>query len=67
MVKIPSTLREYIIRIGSVWYQHVVDLVFAGVETALWNLVAKSVDKPLYKLLGDCVRREIKFAPWLWL
>jgi L-alanine-DL-glutamate epimerase-like enolase superfamily enzyme len=63
----PFNIEKIHYKVGSAGYHHVADLVFAGVETALWDLVGKILDKPLYKILGGEVRREIQFAPWLWI
>ncbi|GBC68410.1 L-Ala-D/L-Glu epimerase [archaeon HR01] len=63
----PSNIEKIYHKLGALGYQHVVDLVFAGVETALWDLVAKELDKPLYRILGGAVREDIEFAPWLWI
>jgi len=63
----PFDMEKIHLKLGSVGYHHVADLIFAGVETALWDLMGKAVDKPLFKLLGGMVRTDIPFAPWLWI
>lgn len=34
----------------------------SGVEMAMWDLVGKAVNQPLYKLLGGAVRKKIELA-----
>lgn len=63
----PFDVERLLLKLGAAGYQHVANLVLAGVEEALWDLVGKAVDKPLYKLLGGLVRREVPFAPWVWI
>jgi len=63
----PFDVERIMYRIGQAGYHHGADLVLAGVETALWDIIGKACDKPLYKLMGGEVRREIPFAPWLWI
>lgn len=63
----PLNIERIHLKLGSVGYRHVADLIFAGVETALWDLVGKALDQPLYRLLGGEVRRYVEYAPWLWI
>lgn len=44
---------------------HIPPYVWAGIEMALWDLVGKVLDRPLYSLLGGCERRTIPFAAYL--
>ncbi|MEK5444709.1 enolase C-terminal domain-like protein [Fredinandcohnia sp. FSL W7-1320] len=37
----------------------------AGIETALWDVMAKSVDKPLYELLGGLYRSRVPFSAYV--
>jgi len=37
----------------------------AGIETALWDVMARSVDKPLYELLGGLYRSRVPFSAYV--
>ncbi|MCC3356772.1 enolase C-terminal domain-like protein [Bacillus sp. REN16] len=37
----------------------------AGIETALWDVMAKSVEKPLYELLGGLYRSKVPFSAYV--
>ncbi|MEM4375164.1 MAG: mandelate racemase/muconate lactonizing enzyme family protein, partial [Nitrososphaerota archaeon] len=63
----PFNLERIHLKLGTVGYHHAADLIFAGVETALWDLIGKVLDQPLYKIIGGEVRGEVQFAPWLWI
>lgn len=36
----------------------------AGIEMALWDALGKSLDQPVYRLLGGAVRKKIKVYRW---
>ncbi len=63
----PFDIESVMLKIASAGYQHTADLVIAGLEIALWDIIGKACGKPLHKLLGGSVRSKIPFAPWLWI
>ena len=42
-----------------------INRVISGIETAIWDLMAKACNKPLYKLIGGAVRDKVAFMPTL--
>jgi L-alanine-DL-glutamate epimerase-like enolase superfamily enzyme len=63
----PTNVELLMYKLGAYGLHNVANLVVSGVEMALLDIAAKEIDKPLYRLLGGCFRREVPFAPWLLL
>ena len=40
--------------------------VLSGLEIALWDICGKSVDKPVYELLGGCVHEKLRTYTYLY-
>jgi L-rhamnonate dehydratase len=53
--------------LGAGYYHHHRAVVFAscGIEMALWDLIGKAADVPLYKLLGGGFRKRVEMIGYL--
>lgn len=53
--------------LGAGYYHHHRAVVFAScaIEMALWDLIGKAADVPLYKLLGGGYRKHVEFIGYL--
>jgi L-alanine-DL-glutamate epimerase-like enolase superfamily enzyme len=52
---------------GGGWYMHARtgNLVLAGLEMAMWDVLGKSVGEPLHRLFGGAVRDRLPYVYWL--
>jgi L-rhamnonate dehydratase len=41
------------------------NLILAGLEMAMWDVLGKSVDEPLHRLFGGAVRDRLPYVYWL--
>ena len=44
---------------------HAASWALSGIEMALWDLIGKATQRPLYKLWGGAVRKKIPFWGWV--
>ncbi len=52
---------------GLAWFPEASGCLMAGIEMALWDIVGKKLERPVYQLLGGRVRKKIPFGAYMFL
>lgn len=62
---IEQTALDFYKKARMAYFRNIGNSALAGIEMAMWDLIGKKLNQPVYRLLGGKVRDEISFFTWI--